>query len=137
MVDVIELSWEDEKKLEDELYKKFVMLRCDESLEVNEVYQMLDLRYGCAMSKRLRERFRRDGFNVGIRRSRLRDNGDCRNIYEKQDGVFVVSKYDDNKCNQYFGSYRSLDDAKLVRDELIKCGWDKKCLWSIRRRLGL
>lgn len=136
MVNVVELSWDDEKRLEDELYERFVVLRCDESLPVNEVYRLLDLRYNCAMAKRLRLRFRRDGFSTGVRKSRLRERGDCRNIYEKQ-GAFVISKYDENKHNQYFGSYHSLEDAVLVRDELVKCGWDKSCLWSIRRRLGV
>lgn len=36
-----------------------------------------------------------------------------------------------------YGSYDTLEDAVKVRDELIKCNWDKKQLNKIREETGV
>lgn len=42
-----------------------------------------------------------------------------------------------NKKRYSFGTYRSHEDALLVRDELIKCGWDKRKLPEILEHTGV
>lgn len=49
---------------------------------------------------------------------------------------FVVYKWLNGR-NYYYGRYGSLMDARLVRDELVRCDWDKSQLPVILERLGV
>ena len=42
-----------------------------------------------------------------------------------------------NKKPLYYGIYDTVYEARLVRDELIKCGWDKNELKHILKRLNI
>ena len=57
-------------------------------------------------------------------------------IQPTKHGTFRVYKYLYGHRIE-FGSYRSHEDAILVRDELIKCDWDKNQLPRIIRELGI
>lgn len=132
MINVVSMSWEEEKKLEDDLYVKFIDLRLG-GIPVSEVYANLGLDYGSAMAKRIRRRFKQDGYScksVHVDR----DVG-LKYIYRTHHAkeFCIIKRIDD--CNRYFGSYASLDVAKFVRDELEKCGWDKNCLEDILSNL--
>lgn len=51
-------------------------------------------------------------------------------------GNYIISKSIDGK-NEYFGSYRDKGEAIKVRDELIKCKWDKDKLPEIVDKLEI
>ena len=59
----------------------------------------------------------------------------AKNIQER-DGKFYVRRYIKGKTRM-FGTYRSLEDAKLVRDYLNKYGWKQKSGDSICEKLGV
>ena len=48
--------------------------------------------------------------------------------------TFMVTKWVDKK-QQYFGTYKTEEDAQFVVNRLRECGWDKKELWNIRKEL--
>lgn len=59
----------------------------------------------------------------------------AKNIQERN-GKFYVRRYINGKTRM-FGTYRSLEDAKLVRDYLNKYGWKQKSVDSICEKLGV
>lgn len=50
--------------------------------------------------------------------------------------TYRISKYLDGRKVE-FGTYKSHNDALIVRNELIKCGWNKHMLPSILERAGV
>lgn len=58
-----------------------------------------------------------------------------RHIYARSNGFSVVKNI--GGINIYFGVYNSVSEAKKVRDELIKCDWDKSKLKRILRKLNI
>lgn len=76
-------------------------------------------------------------FNKGVRK-RIKKHlkkSVAKNIQER-DGKFYVRRYINGKTRM-FGTYRSLEDAKLVRDYLNKYGWKQKSVDSICEKLGV
>ena len=55
---------------------------------------------------------------------------------QERDGKFYVRKYVKG-TTKLFGTYRSLEDARLVRDYLLKHGWKQKSVDSICKKLGV
>lgn len=51
-------------------------------------------------------------------------------------GSYTVSKYV-NGISEYYGSYTDKEEARKVRDELIKCKWDKEKLPEILNELEI
>lgn len=51
-----------------------------------------------------------------------------------RNGSYGIIKTQNNQ-SQHFGYYYTLPDARMVRDELIKCNWDKSQVNSICERL--
>lgn len=49
-------------------------------------------------------------------------------------GTFMVTKWIDGK-QEYFGTYKSEEDAKWVVQKMRECDWDKDELWDIREEL--
>ena len=127
MIKVIELSSKDAEKEEDEIYSLFLRLKLDENISNNEVYKKLGLKYECSLSRRLRKRFRRDGFNVSQKKTWLRMDKNNKYIHERDD-KFVIWKRDKYNHNHYFGAYDSLEEAIKFRDMLVENNWDKKIL---------
>ena len=126
MINVVSVSWEEEKNMEEELYNKFVELRVGCRLPIIEVYRRLGLGYKSAMGIRIRKRFNAE---YGEFRISGKNREGLVYIYETHHG-YVISKVIDGQ-NVYFGSYADLNIAKLVRDKLVECGWNKELLDSI------
>ena len=57
-------------------------------------------------------------------------------IYKRDSDNYYIYKTLDGKTG-YFGVYDSLEKAKFVRDELIKCDWDKSKLNQIITNLNI
>ncbi len=57
-------------------------------------------------------------------------------IQQTEHGSFRVYKTINN-CRFTFGTYSTHEDALIVRNELIKCGWDKEKLESIQQYKGI
>lgn len=55
-------------------------------------------------------------------------------IHRTKNNKFTVCKYHDNR-KIFYGTYDDLETAQLIRDELIKCNWDKKQLNRIRNKI--
>lgn len=64
---------------------------------------------------------------------RLAEQKPRRNI-NTINGKYVIQKSINGKSS-YFGTYKSLKTAQLVRNELIKCNWDKKQLNKIKNKI--
>ena len=59
----------------------------------------------------------------------------AKNIQER-DGKFYLRKYINGKTRM-FGTYKSLEDAKLVRGYLREHGWKQKSVDGICEKLGV
>ena len=56
--------------------------------------------------------------------------------YDEKSGTYMLRKKV-NKKFTYFGRYKTLEDAVLVRDYMMTYGWRKNRLKSIRKELGV
>ena len=56
--------------------------------------------------------------------------------YDEKSGTYMLRKKV-NKKFTYFGRYKTLEDAVLVRDYMMTHGWYKNRLNSIRKELGV
>ncbi|MEE1227223.1 MAG: hypothetical protein UHM08_09000 [Bacteroidales bacterium] len=55
-------------------------------------------------------------------------------------GTFVIKKgikFGDVWRWVFYGTYSTIEDARAIRDELIKCNWDKTQLEDIKLKLGI
>ena len=59
-----------------------------------------------------------------------------RYIYKHSKGSYEISKYIDGK-NYYFGVYKCLEDAIIVRDALKSVDWNVDCLDDFLKVLGV
>ena len=127
MINVVSLSWDDEKELEERLYNEFVELRVGCKLPIIEVYRRLDLSYKSAMGIRIRKRFRDEYGEFRVKCNKNKGRG--KYIYENYYGYCICKVI--NGKNLYFGCYDDLEVAKKVRDRLVECNWNKELLGSI------
>lgn len=58
---------------------------------------------------------------------RTPDSEEWRNIHLTKSNTFRIMKTV-NKHREFYGTYKSFEDAKKVKSELIKCNWDPKKL---------
>ena len=57
-------------------------------------------------------------------------------IQRTPSGTYRIAKVINGKRIQ-FGTYKTHEDALTVRNELIKCGWDKKQLIHIKEKFNI
>ena len=62
-------------------------------------------------------------------------NGDM--YIHKHAGKYTVNKSNGRNKTIYFGKYHTLEDARRVRDCLVKVNWDKTYLKLILKKLGV
>ncbi len=110
-----------------------VMLFNHSSCTIEEIRLILDLSHEdfddlvnkCYRDSRLDTDFRSYDFRrPKYYYSRSRSGGD---------GFYIRKTIDGRKVN--FGTYKSVSEARFVVNELIKCGWDKSKLDSIRKKI--
>ena len=53
-------------------------------------------------------------------------------IYKMPNGHYAVTK-----CSKHFGTYRSLSDAKRIRDWMLRYGWNRRQLDNVCKELGV
>lgn len=70
------------------------------------------------------------------KRKKPRKTSHADKYIQKRDGKFYVKKYI-NGTTKLFGTYRSLEDARLVRDYLLEHGWKQKSVDGICEKLGV
>ena len=126
MINVVSVSWEEEKEMEERLYNEFVELRVGCKLPIIEVYRRLDLGYTSAMGHRIRKKFNEE---YGEFRVTRKNREGCKYIYETHYGYAITKLI--NGVNEYFGSYNDVEVAKKVRDRLVESDWNKELLDSI------
>lgn len=56
-------------------------------------------------------------------------------ILKRSWGYVIQKEY--NQKLTYYGAYRTVNDARRVRDMLVKYNWNKKCLNEICKKIGV
>lgn len=96
---------------------------------------MNDLRSGMGLDEALKkhntnlqnELYRRN--EVSVHTNKSTKKGEDKNIYPSCK-KFAIKKT--HNCKRlYFGLYSTIEEARIVRDELIQCNWDKNQLQQI------
>ena len=72
-------------------------------------------------------------------------SGTCLNknsyIFKTKWGTFCVKKshkLDNGKFRvKYYGTYATIEEARLIRDGLIRYGWNKQQLFRVKRKYGI
>ena len=118
-----------ENSNDDEIYEKFKKDFLDTSYSCLDLQEKYDL--GGAKYKSLRRRVCAElGLKNKPRKQRLRK------YIVKSFGKWVIRKNINGK-RVYFGMYDELECAMKVRDELVKCNWDKDLYFEIKNMVLL
>jgi len=88
----------------------------------------------CKHNTNFRELFRVDHMNTGMKPKKSKTH--VAKYIQERSGHFYLRKSINGKTRM-FGTYKSVEDAILVRDELERIGWKQRKVDEICERLGV
>lgn len=112
---------------EDKLYEDFKRDFINPEVTQKDIKEKYDM--GNGKYAKLRKRVCGE---LGLKRKPSKPN--IRKHIIKYYDKWVIRKKIDGDL-KYFGTFKNFEDAQKVRDELVKCGWDKSKYYDIRKKV--